>query len=222
MRLINDYQLFLFDFDGLLVNTEEIHYQAYQRMLQRRGFDLGWDFPYYCSVAHYSSEGLREQIYAKFPALEAAEPSWDVLYAEKKQAFIELIHEGAVHLMAGVEQMLKALEAANVKRCVVTHSAEDLVSYIRKQNPVLDTIPHWITRWDYSHPKPNPECYLKAIERLAKATDKVVGFEDTPRGLQALQGTRATPILVSAINYPELPSYISQGIKHYTSFVDLL
>ena len=32
MRWISEYQLFLFDLDGLLVNTEELHYQAYKNM----------------------------------------------------------------------------------------------------------------------------------------------------------------------------------------------
>lgn len=146
MQWIDEYQLFLFDFDGLLVNTEEIHYQAYQRMCHQRGFKLLWDFPYYCSIAHYSSDGLRQQIYADFPSLEAQEPKWEVLYEEKKRAYLALLQEGAVHLMPGAESLLIQLQQKNKKRCVVTHSAQELVENIRNQNPILNSIPNWITR----------------------------------------------------------------------------
>lgn len=217
MRWIHDYQLFLFDFDGLLVNTEEIHFMAYKRMCSGRGIDLNWSFDRYCQAAHYRAEAMQEQLYEEFPALKAMEPSWNVLYAEKKAFMVQLLNEGAVHLMPGAERLLQALQDAGVKRCVVTHSADELVSVIRRKNPILDTIPLWITREHYSHAKPNPECYLKAIEKFASEGEKVIGFEDTPRGVTALLGTRAQPVLVCKAAYPEIPAFSSKGVLHYPS-----
>jgi len=218
MQWIKEFQLFLFDFDGLLVNTEEIHYLAYKRMCKNRGVDLEWDFDQYCRIAHYSADGLREQIYAQYPKLRDREPLWDILYAEKKRAVAELLHEGAVHLMPGVMELLIALDDASIPRCVVTHSPDELVVIAKNKNPVLNTIPVWFTREHYSQPKPHPECYLMAIEALSRAGDKVVGFEDTPRGLKALLATRAKPILISQVNYPEIPSFIEKGAQHFPSF----
>lgn len=222
MRWIQDYQLFLFDFDGLLVNTEEIHFLAYKRMCTDRGFNLDWDFNRYCQAAHYQSEAVKEQIYKKFPALKAIEPDWKVLYSEKKAAVFQLLNEGAVHLMPGVDRMLKTLQDANVKRCVVTHSPHELISVVRRKNPVLDTIPYWVTREDYAHPKPNPECYVKAIEKFALKTDNVIGFEDTPRGLTALLGTRAKPVLVCQADYPEIPAFLKQGALHFRTLEKMM
>lgn len=221
MHWIHKYQLFLFDFDGLLVNTEEIHYLAYKKMCADRGVDFNWDFESYCHIAHYHSDGLGQKMYAEFPQLHAQEPSWAVLYAEKKKAIIDLVTHGAVQLMPGVKELLLALEKAGINRCVVTHSPVELINAIRNQHPILDSIPHWITREQYSHPKPNPECYIKAIEFLAKPGDKVIGFEDTPRGLRALLGTKATPVLVCQINYPEIPDFIAMGVTHVKSLGDL-
>src|ERR1700722_3484515 len=103
MQWIHQYQLFLFDFDGLLVNTEEIHYLAYKKMFSDRGIHLNWSFSRYCQAAHYQAEGLRDQVYAEFPQLHVMEPDWKVLYAEKKRAVLALINEGAVQLMPGVD-----------------------------------------------------------------------------------------------------------------------
>jgi len=217
MKWIHRYQLFLFDFDGLLVNTEELHYQAYQKMLERRGYRLGWSFSRYSLAAHYNSTGLRDQIYAEFPALHEQEPDWTVLYAEKKKALEEILEAGGAHMMPGAAELLLALQKANIKRSVVTHSPIPLITMIRQQNPVLNTIPHWITREDYTHPKPHPECYQTAISRLAQNGDQIIGFEDSPRGLSALMGTDAKVVLVCSFEYPNLSDEVKESIKYYPS-----
>lgn len=214
MRWINDYQLFLFDFDGLLVNTEQIHFQAYQSMCEKYGFKLDWTFERYCLAAHYKAEGLREQIYACLPQLYDKEPHWDVLYAYKKEKVIDLLQSGLVQLMPGVERFLDILKQKQAKCCVVTHSPNALVSVLRKQIPILNTIPYWITREDYTYPKPSPEGYQMAINQFSSPHDKIIGFEDTPRGIEALLQTRATPILISSVLYQNIP----KQVECHTSF----
>lgn len=221
MEWIKNFQLFLFDLDGLLVNTEELHYLAYKRMCKQRGVELPWDFARYCQAAHYQPTDIRDQIYAAFPSLYAQEPKWEVLYAEKKQAVEDLFSQGGVHLMPGVKKLLASLEAAGIKRCVVTHSPDSLVKKVRSQNPELDSIPVWITRHDYTHPKPHPECYQQAIKRLATPGDRIIGMEDTPRGLMALLQTNAQPVLISSIRYPEIPDFVSRGAVHFSSIEEI-
>jgi len=221
MQWIYDYDLFLFDFDGLLVNTEKLHYRAYCSMLENRGFDLGWDFTRYIQAAHYRAEGLEEQIYRQLPALYNQEPNWKILYEEKKRALLALFCTGEVELMPGVERLLKALADAQIRRCVVTHSDEELVSIIHEKNRVLHTIPNWITRHDYTHPKPDPECYRKAIEMYGEKGDRVIGFEDSPRGLKALMGTDAQAVFVTDLSYPETDTFLKEGVLHFNSLSDL-
>ena len=220
MRWIHNFQLFLFDFDGLLVNTEKLHHQAYTKMCADRGFDLNWTFPRYCKAAHYSATALEEQIYAQFPQLQADEPSWQVLYEEKKKNYMDLLLSGQVELMPGVEKLLLELDKTSIKRCVVTHSLSDLVSVIRQQNSILNTIPHWITREDYVEPKPASDGYIEAIKRYAAEGDSVVGFEDSPRGMQSLLGTRALPVMV-AENREVLKQFEGKQIVYFPSFLDI-
>lgn len=218
MDWISHFDLILFDLDGLLVDTELLHFHAYQRMCLARGFTLPWDFSQYCQQAHCGADNLRKGIYAALPALQRQQGSWQVLYAEKRQAMGELLVEEGSHLMAGVSQLLQVLADKGITRCVVTHSPDELVRIIRQQNPLLETIPHWITRHDYTHPKPDPECYRKAIETYGAGCRRIVGFEDSPRGLQALMGTEALPILITGIDYPEVAAYTARGAIQFSSF----
>lgn len=217
MDWIEKFDLFLFDFDGLLVNTEKMHYEAYKNMLAHHGVLFDWDFNRYCQAAHYEAEALKNQITVKYPSLLAAHP-WETLYREKQAEIQKLIHEGHAHLMPGVTPLLEALQAAGIPRVVVTHSPDSLIRIVREQNPILNTIPHWVTREHYSRPKPDPECYHYALQRYASPTDRIIGFEDTPRGLTALFQTRALPVLICTVSYPEIPTFVDQGAKHFPSF----
>jgi beta-phosphoglucomutase len=219
MQWILQYQLFLFDFDGLLVDTERLHYQAYINMCAQRGVQLKWSFHRYSAAAHHHSTGLRDQMYAEFPELYAMESNWQVLYEEKKRFFLESIENETVPLMPGVAELLLALQDSGIQRCVVTHSARPLIERIRTQNPILNTIPHWVTRENYDQPKPHPECYQFAIAKFSEPRDHIIGFEDSPRGLHALMKTKAKPILICPAdsNYLE-KLLLSPQINYYPTF----
>lgn len=187
-------------------------------MLQAHNFSLPWDFERYCMTAHYHSDKIEEEFLEMFPDLYSEGNTWQELYAEKKQAVMDLMLAGEVNLMPGVYELLEALHQANIKSCLVTHSPDDLVSIARRRHPILDTIAYRVTRHDYTNPKPHPEPYLKAIDTYAAPDDNIIGFEDTPRGLRALMGTRARPVLISEVNYPEIPDFVRQGVLHFPTF----
>jgi beta-phosphoglucomutase len=219
MQWVRKFQLFLFDFDGLLVNTEHLHYQAYLEMLKRRGVKCEWSFLQFCSLAHLNADALKQQIYAEFPGIE---PNWQVLYAEKKQIYFELIGAGKIELMPGVQKLLEVLQKENICRCVVTNSLLEQIVLIRSQLPILQTIPHWITREDYTRPKPAPDSYLRAIELYGKKGDRIIGFEDSLRGIEALRQTPALPVLICPPHHPLLEMAVTGDTLHFDSFEKIL
>jgi beta-phosphoglucomutase len=219
MQWLNDFQLILLDFDGLLVDTEPVHYRAYVQLLERRGYRLTWSFEEFCKIAHFDSRYIKEGIYRDFPQLYQDEPSWDILYQEKKKIYLELITSQPIHLMPGVETFLNELEKRDKKSCIVTHSPKEQIQQIMDQQPLLKKIRHLVTREDYTQPKPHPDAYLKAVALFAKPQDQVIGFEDSPRGLQALIEARVKAILVNEHLLDDLkPLYQKKAFLHFTSF----
>lgn len=214
MEWIKRFDLFLFDFDGLLVNTEPLHYQAYQLLCSHRGFVLDWNFTQFCEVAHADAGALQRALYLKFPQLYQQEPDWRVLYREKKALYCDLLELHPVELMPGVEPLLLTLQQKGIRRAVATHSPKKQITRIRAHLPLLDTIGLWVTREDYLNPKPAPDAYLKAIAQLGKTGDKIVGFEDSLRGLQALMGTQALPVLIAE----KCPEALAPRARYFPSF----
>lgn len=213
---IESYNLFLFDFDGLLVDTEKLHYQAYGRALKRFGCDFSWSFQEYASRSLTSSDGIKRDLLAAFPQLV----DWNALYQEKARCYVEILHESPVELMPGAADLLKRVHQLGKTSCVVTHSTSAYTQLIREKRPELANITHWITREDYSNPKPAPDCYQIAID---KYSDKgpVIGFEDSPKGLRALLSCQVTSVLVNAHDLPETPSLTTQGAHYFRSLRDL-
>ena len=210
-----DYDLICFDFDGVLVDSESLHFEAYKQMCAKRGISLKWDEEQYAQFALYSADGLRKALLKEYPQLR--EVSWEELYAEKKAAY-QAILEQRVELMPGVEKLLEGLKG--LPTCVVTNSARAQIEKIREMHPILNTIPRWITREDYSNPKPDPECYKFA----AKDSKRVIGFEDSPRGLRALLGSGAEGILVTSVLAKAEIEKMQQeaDFRHVDSFHTLL
>lgn len=221
MKWLQQFELILLDFDGLLVNTEQLHFEAYATLCSEQGYALPWDFDQFCAIAHTSSGGLREAIYAQFPDLSAKRLSWEMLYARKKQIYSELLRADRLSFLPGVEALLKELSTRGLKRCVVTNSTADQARRIKQILPLLTTIPVWITREQYEESKPAPDAYLKALELLADPGDRIIGFEDTLRGIQSLQAVSALPVLVCPKNHPQLQSGSLKEVIHFSSFEEI-
>ena len=220
MSWMLDYSPIFFDFDGLLVNTEHLHFQAYQNMLEGHGALFPWDFSSFAAIAHKSSEGLRKLITSHAPALVKTH-SWENLYDQKKDEYAKLLEAGNLELMPGAQTILETVQMAKIPHAVVTNSTRKQTEMIREKIPVLHNIPHWITREDYENPKPSPDAYLKAIEILGKS-EKMLGFEDALRGIHALQGAAITPVLICSATHPQMEELPQDLIHHYPSLTALL
>lgn len=187
MLSLDSFSGFVFDFDGLLVDSEWCHYRAYEELLARRGYKIPWTLPQYLVVAHRSTLSLRDAVYAHFPEFQAAEPDWEQLRLEKGELYLELMRDEGAPLMPGAGELIAAIVDRGLPLCVATHSKRPEVEQLRNRHPILEKIPRWITREEYSVAKPDPACYHMAIDYLGVAPEKIIGFEDSPRGMIALQ-----------------------------------
>lgn len=214
-KALNFYDIILFDFDGLLVDTESLHFSAYKEMCLRRGVVLDWDFTRFCQEAHGSAHGIWKAFQKEYPQLLENAPR-DLLYREKKEMYQELLKTTSLKYMPGIEALLQALATSNVLSAVVTNSPRFQVECIRKKLTLLHEIPLWITREEYALAKPEPDGYLLAIEKLGKKK-RIVGFEDTLKGIRALQAAGVEAILVAPICLEKVKDFMH--IKRIDQFL---
>lgn len=220
--MLRDYfyknSLLLFDFDGLLVNTEVLHYRCYKIALEQCGFSLSWDFATYSQFAH-GSNTLGENVYKACPGLLDKYPVWEAIRSYKQEIYQSLLQVEPISLMSGVDRLLQYLNENSRSYGVVTNATKLQVHFIRAQHKILQKIPFWITRDDVKNPKPSPDSYLLAKHLYGKTHENFLGFEDTLKGISALQGANIPAILICDKEHPQLQlSDSSSTYSHFTNF----
>ena len=215
---LDKFELVCLDFDGLLVDTEPIHYLAYKKMLSNRGIDLNLDFLSYSMYAHdVTGKSLGNYVLEKNQSIK----DWDQLRIEKQAIYTEIITNSQIKLMEGVDEFFKYLKKRKILMCVVTNSMVGDTNIIRKQLPILNQIPIWLTKDMYARGKPYPDGYLCALKHFQNIrSEKVVGLDDTLKGISAMQLANIFPILVCSKDHPQLK--IKSTITHFFSLKNIL
>ena len=168
---INDYDIYIFDLDGTIIDSEKIHYQSYNNQLNN-----SLSFKSYCDIFHTN----KKEEFIK-------ENKIDIV--KKEQDFKEL-YELNGKLIDGFEVFFKSLINSGKITCIVTNSNKKRCEFIKSLHPILNYIDLWITKDDIKYIKPNPEGYIKAIQYLTidnNKLEKIVIFEDSYIGLESIK-----------------------------------
>jgi len=172
----------IFDFDGLIVDSETPGYQAWSELYASHGCDLPFDKYAACigTVNGFDLHGyLQEQTGREFDrrSLETAcNTRWLELMAHQP-------------LLPGVVSVVTAAKARGVKVGVASSSTKDWVVRNLTKFGILDQFDAICTRDLVARVKPDPELYLLALDRLGVEAGNAVAFEDSPNGI--LAATRA-------------------------------
>ena len=171
----------IFDMDGVLINTEPLHYRCWKEILkEKNGIDLDYEVYLPCigSTRGFFMDLINENYGPVFDDVD----KMNALMKEKKAQITEA--EGFPE-MPGVENALKQLKEMGYKLAVASSSPE---SEIMDAMTRLGLMPYFdsITSGDHvEHPKPEPDTFLLAAERLNVPTDNCLVIEDSTNGGRA-------------------------------------
>jgi HAD superfamily hydrolase (TIGR01509 family) len=166
---------YIFDFDGVLVNTMEAHFACYKQALEEVG--IGID-----KQQFYSQAGMtgREQI-AYFARRDGVTVDVDAIYKrnqELKSQYIENIT--TIPVIIG---LLKALRAAGQPTAIASGSSKQSVLPIAARFGIeVDVV---VGGDDVARGKPFPDLFLLAASRLHVNPEHCIVFEDSDVGIQA-------------------------------------
>ena len=165
------------DNDGVLVDTEKLYFQATCELLLTTGVEL--------TESLFRRISLVEGRSSFILAAERGVPQEEIdrLHAERNRRYTELL-TGGVRIMEGVEEALGVLRG-NVVQGVVTSSRKEHFDTMHRGTGLLAHFDFILTREDFTLSKPDPEPYLKAMDRCGLTPDECLVVEDSPRGLES-------------------------------------
>lgn len=212
------YSPILFDFDGLLVDTERQHFTAYKDLVESFGISFHWNFDTFAPIAHESALSIRKALEEAYPTI-FENLSWKEFYKRKTQRFCDLIKQGTTQFMPGAEEILRFLIEKEHPFAIVTNSSKKQVELVKDHLPLLSKVPHWFVREHYEKPKPAPDGYLKAMQLLGSKAP--IGFEDTKKGIVSLKSAGVKAVLVCDAAHPQR-KHIDDTTPFFPTLVDFI
>jgi HAD superfamily hydrolase (TIGR01509 family) len=169
------------DNDGVLVETEHLYFQATQQVLGSVGIRL--------TREEYIDLFLVQGRGAWHLAAEhgIASDAIDQLRNERNALYSNLLVH-ATRVTPGITSVLDALHGRYLMG-VVTSSRKDHFDVIHRNTGLLKYFDFVLTASDFSRVKPDPEPYLRAVDRSGASREACVAIEDSERGLES--ATRA-------------------------------
>ncbi|MDE7401877.1 MAG: HAD hydrolase-like protein [Muribaculaceae bacterium] len=171
----------LIDMDGVLYDSMKYHTLAWQRMVSEQGIASSRDefYLYEGMTGQETIELIWRRETGKIPDADTIRK----LYSIKAKYFIEM---GEKELMTDADRMLQALVDADVKRILVTGSAQSsLLNRLDHDYPGVFLDGYKVTAHDVIHGKPNPEPYLRAQKISGTRPEETIVIENAPLGVRA-------------------------------------
>ena len=196
----------LFDMDGVIYDSMPNHSTSWHDSMA----DFGLDMPY---EGAYLYEGMRGVETIKTLARiqwnkELTDEEANKMYAHKAELFAKQCQQTPAHIMPGIKTLMQYIKENGWKICVVTGSAQhalldklliDFDGLLRQ-----DLI---VTAFDVKHGKPNPEPYLKGMQKCHVEPWETMVVENAPLGVRAAVAAHCFTI---AVNTGPLPDEMLQ------------
>lgn len=180
----------IFDFDGIVADSEPIHLAMFQRVLGEIGLFLGKD-EYYASYLGYDDKGCFEAMLAAHG--RPASPAYiEELVARKARIFLEHIKQNLT-IYPGVRELVRQA-APRYHLAIASGALRHEIELVLEHAGIRKEFEHITSAEDVTHGKPNPEAFLHALSALKRIAshqghtlqpDDCLVIEDSIPGIRA-------------------------------------
>ncbi len=205
----------IFDFDGLILDTETPEFLVWQSIYKEHGFELPvqeWEK----TIGGYGLSNFDPSQHLSLLASGRLDPvSLRSRYRKESDAVIH-----ANPILPGVVNLIEQAKRSDVQVAIGSSSSHSWVDTHAKRLGIFDYFDQIICQDDVppGRTKPNPDIYLKALEQLKVKKDAAVVFEDSPNGVLA---ARRAEIFVVAVPNPLTEKMGVSGDLTVPSLADL-
>ncbi|MGQ9897403.1 MAG: HAD family hydrolase [Acidobacteriota bacterium] len=195
---LSDFAAVIFDMDGLLIDTERLYCQSWQRAAADCSFVITPHF-YEQLVGRSRADAL--QIVLEYFGDSVPMPEF---YERVLHHETVCFAEAPIPIKPGVWEIIAAVDAQALPKALAT-STHRPAAQQRLARTGLDRHFHIrVTGDEVQRPKPAPDIYLAACERMGVSPQHVLAFEDSEPGVQAAHAAGVTVIMVPDFKAPSL------------------
>lgn len=194
----------LFDFDGVIADTETLY------------------------TEFWNAEGMKYFGEENF-GIKIKGQTWKHIskFFEKEEELAQAMHDidefernMPYDLVPGAWEFLCQVKEAGIPTAIVTSSHDKKMANAWRAHPGLkEMVTTVLTSNDFTASKPNPECFLKAMEKLGATPERTVVFEDSIHGIEAGRAAGALVVGLST-TFPreKIEPLCDMVIEDFTQF----
>ena len=200
----------IFDVDGTLAETEEVHRAAFNDVFREMGLDWHWDQALYGRLLDVTGgkERIAHFIATAGPALvpkaapgEGMADAIAAMHRRKTDIYNQMVASGGLELRPGVEAVIRTARGAGVRLAIATTtSLPNVESLLRATlGPEALDLFEVIAAGDMVRKKkPAPDVFLLALERLGLPAERCLALEDSINGLQSARGAGLATVVTKS------------------------
>lgn len=198
----------IFDMDGVLIEAKDWHYVALNQALALFGYEIN-------RHEHLTVyDGLPTKTKLKRLSLEKGLPEYlhSFINEMKQQYTVNIIHSSCrprfIH-----EYVLSRLKNEGYSLAVASNSIRGTVDLMLEKASLLRYLEFTLSNEDVDSPKPDPEIYLAAMDKLNLRPEECIIVEDNENGIKAARASGANVLEVrdvDDVNYENIISFISK------------
>ncbi|MGE5611782.1 MAG: HAD family hydrolase [Bacillota bacterium] len=178
----------IFDFDGVIVNSEPLHLYAFQDVLKAEGISLT-EAEYYQELLGFDDRGAFQKIFEKNKRVLDPKTFLRVMTL-KKEVMLRQIHSRKYQALPGVEPFVRALWR-NYPLAICSGALRDEIELMLEGVALRDCFTVIVSAEDVTIGKPDPQGYLLTLKQLSDKLKKTLKpkecllVEDAPEPIRA-------------------------------------
>ena len=196
----------IFDMDGVLIEAKDWHYEALNKALGLFGMEI----TRYDHLVTYDGLPTRKKLEMLSSERGLPIKLHEFISDMKQQFTMELVHAQCKPRFHH-EYALSRLMQEGYKLAVASNSIRNTVQVMMEKSALIGYLDFYMSNQDVTRGKPDPEIYIKAIQRLGLKPDDCLIVEDNENGKQAARVSGAWLMEVNEVedvNYSNIMSNI--------------
>jgi HAD superfamily hydrolase (TIGR01509 family) len=197
----------IFDVDGTLAETEELHREAFNDAFAAAGLDWHWDQALYARLLAVTGGKERMAHYQHSAGVAAPLPAAQIaaLHADKTTRYANRVTAGRVDLRPGVRRLMNEARAAGLRLAIATTTSRANVDALLAAASPLPGFDVIAAGDEVPRKKPAPDIYDLALARLGLPAEACIAIEDTENGLRSAAGAGLRCVMTVSVYGGEGP-----------------
>jgi beta-phosphoglucomutase len=194
----------MFDFDGVIVNSEPLHFWAFHEVLKGEGIEITEE-EYYRELIGFDDKGAFKHIFERH-GRELDPKTFLRVMTIKKETMMDLISNRKYHTLPGVDEFVRALWW-HYPLAICSGALREEIEAMLEGVGLRDCFRVIVAAEDVTVGKPDPSGYLMCMEQLGQKAKKTFTpadcliVEDAPTVIKSVREV-GFPVLAVATSYP--------------------